>query len=188
MCRYLLKRYVDATEADVKLFNDFFLVMETLEEKQMHIINPVLPRMKSLEERILEKKESDCAWIQCIYKRLLSHENIQVIKWGLHNLCLVKVEFWPDMGHSDWLYDVLLTGLNNMVFYVREKADQLPQLGTDLEQLLQKCATLETEREGFFVFYVAFLRFLGMRLVCSTWLTLLLLYLQTKFLTAKLFR
>ena len=149
--QYLLKRYVDATDEHVDLFNDFFLVMETLEEKQMHIINPVLTRMESLEERILVKKETDSSWILCIYKRILSHENIQVIKWGLHQLCQLKVEHWPGIGHSDWLYDVLLTGLNNMVFYVREKAGQLPPLCRDLCQLLQKCATLTSEREGIFV-------------------------------------
>ena len=66
--QYLLKRYVDATDEHVDLFNDFFLVMETLEEKQMHIINPVLTRMESLEERILVKKETDSSWILCIYK------------------------------------------------------------------------------------------------------------------------
>ena len=149
--QYLLKRYVDATDEHVDLFNDFFLVMETLEEKQMHIINPVLTRMESLEERILVKKETDSSWILCIYKRILSHENIQVIKWGLHQLCQLKVEHWPGIGHSDWLYDVLLTGLNNMVFYVREKAGQLPPLCRDFCQLLQKCATLTSEREGIFV-------------------------------------
>ena len=149
--QYLLKRYVDATDEHVDLFNDFFLVMETLEEKQMHIINPVLTRMESLEERILVKKETDSSWILCIYKRILSHENIQVIKWGLHQLCQLKVEHWPGIGHSDWLYDVLLTGLNNMVFYVREKAGQLPPLCRDLCHLLQKCATLTSEREGIFV-------------------------------------
>lgn len=149
--QYLLKRYVDATDENVDLFNDFFLVMETLEEKQMHIINPVLTRMESLEERILVKKEADSSWINCIYSRLLSHENIQVIKWGLHQLCKVKVEFWPGIGHSDWLYDAMLTGLNNMVFYVREKACQLPPLGRDLGQFLLKCALLPEEREGFFV-------------------------------------
>ncbi|KZS02969.1 putative Methyltransferase TARBP1 [Daphnia magna] len=149
--QYLLKRYVDATDANVNLFNDFILVMETLEEKQMHIINPVLTRMKSLEDRMLVKKESDSSWILCIYNRLLSHENIQVIKWGLHNLCQLNIESWPGIGHSDWLYDALLMGLNNMVFYVRDKACKLPQLGIDLGQFLQKCATLEIEREGFFI-------------------------------------
>ncbi len=149
--QYLLKRFVDATDENVGLFNDFFLVMETLEEKQMHIINPVLTRMESLEERILVRKEADSSWILCIYKRILSHENIQVIKWGLHKLCQLKVEHWPGIGHSDWLYDALLMGLNNMVFYVREKACQLPPLGRDLGQFLQKCATLTNEREGFFV-------------------------------------
>lgn len=149
--QYLLKRYVDATDANVNLFNDFFLVMETLEEKQMHIINPVLTRMKSLEDRILIKKESDCSWILCIYNRVLSHENIQVIKWGLHNLCQLKIESWPGVGHTDWLYDALLMGLNNMIFYSRDKACQLPQLGIDFGQFLQKCATLEEEREGFFI-------------------------------------
>ena len=149
--QYLLKRYVDATAENVQLFNDFFLVMETLEEKQMHIINPVLTRMESLEDRILIKKEADSAWICCIFNRLLSHENIQVIKWGLHQLCRIQVQFWPGIGHSEWLYDGMLTALNNMVFYVREKAGQLPPLARDLEQFLAKCAALTEESQAIFL-------------------------------------
>lgn len=149
--QYLLKRYVDSTNQDLSLFNDFFLIMETLEEKQMHIINPVLVKMESLEERILVKKEIDSSWLTCLYNRLLTHENAHVIKSGLHKLFRSKLEHWSGIGKSDWLYDVILTGLNNMVFYVREKSDQLPQLGEDLTTFLVKCSTLLEEREGIFI-------------------------------------
>ena len=154
-CQYLLKRYVDSTsQQQVELFDDFFLILETFEERQLHIVQPVLSKLEALEERILVKKELDPSWLCSIYCRMLSHDNLQLIKIGLHKVCHLQLELWPGFGNDEhWLYDLFLSGLNTVIFYVREdktNQQQLPVFGKDLVQLMQKCFTLPAERSGFF--------------------------------------
>ena len=153
-CQYLLKRYVDSTnQPQVELFYDFFLILETFEERQLHIIKPVLAKLEALEQRILVNKDLDPSWLCSIYIRMLTHDNLQLIKIGLHKVCHLKLELWPGFGtDEDWLYDAFLAGLNTVTFYVREDKtnQQLPVLGQDLVQMIQKCSALATERTGFF--------------------------------------
>lgn len=148
--QYLLKRYADFFPEKAHLFSEFFLIVETLEEKQAHIITPVLTKVKGLEKRILESQEADPSWLCCIYARTLSHENLQIVKWGLLSLFEVKLDLWTGLGADDWLHETVLNGLNNVSFYLREKASDLPKLAENLVDFMQKCSKLHSERSGFF--------------------------------------
>ena len=81
--QYLLKRYQDSLahselSLNVEIFQDLFLVVETLEEKQIHIIKPVLTKMEKIRDRILIGKKANSSWLTALYKRILGHENLQV--------------------------------------------------------------------------------------------------------------
>jgi len=81
--QYLLKRYQDFVahsklSLDLNIFQDFFLVVETLEEKQIHIIKPVLTKMEKIRDGVLIGKRADPSWLTALYKRILGHENLQV--------------------------------------------------------------------------------------------------------------
>lgn len=119
-----------------------FQILETLEERQMHIISPVLARMELWQDRfILTSRPSlETSWLRSVYGRMLSHESGQVVKWSLHHICRLQLEFWPGFGSAQdqWLYGPFLTGLNNVTFYVRDRTDQLPALCEDLVHLLRK--------------------------------------------------
>ncbi len=115
--------------------------METLEERQIHIITPVLAKMGAWRDAaVLAGKALDPSWLSAVYSRILTHESNQVVKLGLHHVCRLRLECWPGFGSSqeEWLYSPLLRGLNNVTFYVRDSAEQLPVLGQDIIQLLNK--------------------------------------------------
>ena len=76
--QYLSKRYQDFYALDANIFDDYFLVVETLEEKQIHIIKPVLTKVINIQHGILLKKKAHPSWLTALYKRILAHENLQV--------------------------------------------------------------------------------------------------------------
>jgi len=81
--------------------------------------------------------------------------NLQVVKWGMHHICKLDVNLWPDIGHHDWLHDAFLQGLNHVTLYVRDGAGTVPKLAQDLIEYLQRCSQLSLpERQGFFHYFL----------------------------------
>lgn len=138
--RYMLKRSLDylcSNKIHIKTRNfswtansclnqwqDLFLVIESLEEKQVHIIKPVLPLIDKLF------KELDSAWALLALHQAVHHDNNHIVKWGLHFFfsqppCSNKLEFF--IGH-------LLPALDNTSLYYES------ELGNTLEKFMQSTA------------------------------------------------
>jgi hypothetical protein len=66
----------DALLKNNKLWEDYFLILECLEEKQVHIIQQVLNRLQVLQA-------FDSSWTAIVFKRFFAHQNIIVVRWGL---------------------------------------------------------------------------------------------------------
>jgi hypothetical protein len=138
--RYMLKRSLDylcsnkiqvttknfswTADSSLDLWQDFFLVIESLEEKQVHIIKPVLPLIDKLF------KELDSAWALLALHQAVHHDNNHIVKWGLNFFfnqrpCSNKLDFF--IGH-------LLPALDNTSLYFES------QLGNTLENFMQSTA------------------------------------------------
>ncbi|XP_046830389.1 probable methyltransferase TARBP1 isoform X1 [Vespa crabro] len=93
----------------------FFLVLEALEEKQKHLILPALTHLPGLI-----KSNEVCGncfniiWLGCIFKRILQHENNNIVKLGLLNICNMDVimcdeqflGFFVNMLNNTFLYEI----------------------------------------------------------------------------------
>ena len=107
--QYLLKRYVDARiSSNPGVFFDIFLLLETLEEKQTHIIKPVLARLDALTDQVLVRKQADPTWLMAVYSRIISHENLQIVKWGVQRICKLNLSIHSDsIGEDDLFHELV---------------------------------------------------------------------------------
>uniref|UniRef100_A0A8C6DMN6 TAR (HIV-1) RNA binding protein 1 n=1 Tax=Moschus moschiferus TaxID=68415 RepID=A0A8C6DMN6_MOSMO len=84
----------------LKFWENYILIMETLEGNQIHVIKPVLPKLNSLFDYAVSE-ENGCwlfhpSWHLCIYKRMFESENKILTKEGVtHFLELYETRILP---------------------------------------------------------------------------------------------
>lgn len=80
----------DASSSIDHIKERFFLLYEALEEKQEHLITPVLFHVATLVKVNKEHRTCNCfnvVWLQCIFEKILLHENNSIAKWGVSYVC-----------------------------------------------------------------------------------------------------
>ncbi|VTJ75803.1 Hypothetical predicted protein [Marmota monax] len=127
----------------LKFWENYILIMETLEGNQIHVIKPVLPKLNNLFEYAVSE-ENGCwlfhpSWHMCVYKRMFESENKILTKEGvLHFLELYESEclpFSPDF--SEFIIGPLMDALSESSLYGRSPG-QLVGSGSPLGLKLQK--------------------------------------------------
>nr|XP_020643964.1 probable methyltransferase TARBP1 [Pogona vitticeps] len=181
--RYLLKRAVDASEslrwegrcsqdpgtgpclfwwcADknnqlTQFWENYILIMETLEGNQIHVIKPVLPKLNSLYEHAVSEQK-DCwvlhpSWHMCIYKRMFESENKTLAKEGIfHFLEIWQAKHLPaSPAFSEFVIGPLMDALSESSFYSRlpgQTTGTCPSLGIKLQKFLTAFFTNLPEEE-----------------------------------------
>ena len=91
-----------------EIWNDFFTVVETLEESQVHIVNQVTGKIGRLMTMVqysevahlTEEKPLHMIWILVIFKILLQHCNMTIMKCGLEFFLreFPNVSNWPQVS------------------------------------------------------------------------------------------
>ncbi|XP_070524773.1 probable methyltransferase TARBP1 isoform X2 [Cardiocondyla obscurior] len=115
----------------------FFLVYEVLEEKQEHLITPVLSHIVDLVKVNKTHKVCGCfsiVWLQCIFEKVLLHENNHVAKWGVLYVCRLD-----DTIFTDEFLELFVKVLNNNFLYECQLDEDSPSIVRELSQFL-RCA------------------------------------------------
>ncbi|XP_062980444.1 probable methyltransferase TARBP1 [Elgaria multicarinata webbii] len=181
--RYLLKRAVDVSDklpteckcsqdpgnepclfwwcAEKKdqltqFWENYILIMETLEGNQIHVIKPVLPKLNSLYEHAVSEQK-DCwvfhpSWHMCIYQRMFESENKTLTKEGVfHFLEIWQTKHLPTSpGFSEFIIGPLMDALSESSLYSRSSGQIIgtcPPLGMKLQKFLAKFFTNLPEKE-----------------------------------------
>nr|XP_045006308.1 probable methyltransferase TARBP1 [Jaculus jaculus] len=127
----------------LKFWENYILIMETLEGNQIHVIKPVLPKLNSLFECAVSE-ENGCwllhpSWLMCIYKGMFESENKILTKEGVtHFLELYEAKslpFAPEL--SEFVIGPLMDALSESFLYVRSPGQQVGS-GSPLGLKLQK--------------------------------------------------
>uniref|UniRef100_A0A8C5KY37 tRNA (guanosine(18)-2'-O)-methyltransferase TARBP1 n=1 Tax=Jaculus jaculus TaxID=51337 RepID=A0A8C5KY37_JACJA len=127
----------------LKFWENYILIMETLEGNQIHVIKPVLPKLNSLFECAVSE-ENGCwllhpSWLMCIYKGMFESENKILTKEGVtHFLELYEAKslpFAPEL--SEFVIGPLMDALSESFLYVRSPSQQVGS-GSPLGLKLQK--------------------------------------------------
>ncbi|WAR19994.1 TARB1-like protein [Mya arenaria] len=110
-----------------KVWEDFILLAEVLEEKQVHVIKPLLPRMDTLLKACTLPKETGRAllhtsWLKVVLLRCSLHESLQVIRWGANTALALDVRHCPviEQGFLKYLSGEMLLSLREPKLYVRD--------------------------------------------------------------------
>ncbi|XP_008276956.1 probable methyltransferase TARBP1 [Stegastes partitus] len=80
-----------------EFWEDYALVMETLEENQVHVVRPVLNRIDTLiQTTVNDNQASDQglfhpSWLLCVYQRMFHSENKSLMREGVCHLLELKV-------------------------------------------------------------------------------------------------
>ena len=77
----------DKTLEGKELFDTYFLIIETLEEKQVHLVKQVLQNLQDLVNVSNHKSGSGpffhSSWILIAFLRLFKHPSIALVRWGV---------------------------------------------------------------------------------------------------------
>ncbi|XP_059755484.1 probable methyltransferase TARBP1 isoform X3 [Balaenoptera ricei] len=127
----------------LKFWENYILIMETLEGNQIHVIKPVLPKLNNLFEYAVSE-ENGCwlfhpSWHLCIYKRMFESENKILTKEGVtHFLELCETRVLPFSAEfSEFIIGPLMDALSESSLYSRSPG-QLIGSGSPLGLKLQK--------------------------------------------------
>jgi len=107
-----------------ELFNDVFLVLETLEEKQVHIVKPVFQTMIRLLGPTLcpfrNGKSLHVSWILVLFQRILDHSNTSVVRWGLINLLEVDISLYQNYSLMEKIIKMIVKNLTSSSVFLNE--------------------------------------------------------------------
>ncbi|XP_048361116.1 probable methyltransferase TARBP1 [Sphaerodactylus townsendi] len=149
----------------IQFWENYILIMETLEGNQIHVIKPVLPKLTSLYEyAVSEQKDSwvfHPSWHMCVYKRMFEGENKTLAKEGVIHF----LEMWqtqclpPSPGFSEFVIGPLMDALSESSFYSRSSGQVIgmcPTLGIQLQKFLAAFFTNvpEEEKSGFLLKFI----------------------------------
>ncbi|XP_054957106.2 probable methyltransferase TARBP1 isoform X3 [Pan paniscus] len=129
----------------LKFWENYILIMETLEGNQIHVIKPVLPKLNNLFEYAVSE-ENGCwlfhpSWHMCIYKRMFESENKILTKEGvIHFLELYETKILPfSPEFSEFIIGPLMDALSESSLYSRSPGQPIGScspLGLKLQKFL----------------------------------------------------
>uniref|UniRef100_A0A8C3FDV0 TAR (HIV-1) RNA binding protein 1 n=1 Tax=Chrysemys picta bellii TaxID=8478 RepID=A0A8C3FDV0_CHRPI len=155
---------VEKNDKLLQFWENYILIMETLEGNQIHVIKPVLPKLNSLYEYALSEK--GCwlfhpSWHMCIYKRMFESENKTLTREGVAQfLEIYETKRLPNSpGFSEFIIGPLMDALSESSLYGRSPGQLIgacPPLGVKLQKFLSIYLTLlpEEERSTFLLKFI----------------------------------
>ncbi|KAG1930327.1 probable methyltransferase TARBP1 isoform X2 [Pimephales promelas] len=124
-----------------EFWEDFALVLETLEENQIHVIRPVLKRIDVLVETTATDIQGGLfspSWLLCVYQRMFHSENKAVMKEGVNHLLELKALHHSAfaLAFSQFVIGPLMDVLAESALYHRAPQQNIkdcPELGVKLQ-------------------------------------------------------
>uniref|UniRef100_A0A673BT74 tRNA (guanosine(18)-2'-O)-methyltransferase TARBP1 n=1 Tax=Sphaeramia orbicularis TaxID=375764 RepID=A0A673BT74_9TELE len=91
----LFKWTSDRSKLLREFWEDYALVMETLEENQVHVVRPVLNRIDTLIQMTANDSQGHGllhpSWLLCVYQRMFHSENKTLMREGVYHLLALQV-------------------------------------------------------------------------------------------------
>ncbi|XP_039313554.1 uncharacterized protein LOC105193761 isoform X2 [Solenopsis invicta] len=126
----------DMSSSIERIKERFFLLYEALEEKQEHLITPVLFHVATLAKINKDHRTCDCfniIWLRCIFEKILLHENNFIAKWGVTHVCKLD----DDTIFDDQFLELFIGILNNNFLYECHSNEECPGIVEELSQFLR---------------------------------------------------
>ncbi|XP_061083449.1 probable methyltransferase TARBP1 [Conger conger] len=128
-----------------EFWEDYALILETLDENQIHLVRPVLNRINTLIEATVSDTEDSAllhpSWLQCVYQRMFHSENKTVMREGVCHLldmqCIRSPAF--ALAFAQFIVGPFLDILAESSLFHRssnQRIGERPEFGTKLEAFL----------------------------------------------------
>ncbi|XP_023819046.1 probable methyltransferase TARBP1 [Oryzias latipes] len=148
----------DRVEVLRKFWEDYVLVMETLEENQIHVVRPVLNRIDTLIETTVNGCQgSDWglfhpSWLLCVYHRMFQSENKSLTKEGVCHLVELRVLQHPAFAlcFSQFIVGPFMDVLSETSLFHRspgERVGECPELAVKLRVFMETFFTSLPQEE-----------------------------------------
>ncbi|KAI8482105.1 Tar (HIV-1) RNA binding protein 1 [Branchiostoma belcheri] len=134
------------------VWQDYILIIETLEENQVHVVKPVLPRMKTLITAMATVlPDPGClllhpSWLYTVYRKAFTHDNKNIHRWALLDILQLDLAASPHiitMGFTQFILGPVMSKLlQDTSLYNRlegEKLGSCPVIGQAILPFLTKC-------------------------------------------------
>ncbi|KAM4729352.1 putative methyltransferase TARBP1 [Anableps anableps] len=142
-----------------EFWEDYTLVMETLEENQVHVVRPVLNRIDTLIQATVNDNEGlglfHPSWLLCVYQRMFHSENKSLMREGVSHLLQLQVLQQPAfaVAFSQFVVDSFMNVLSETSLFCRSSGQNVgdcPELAVKLQVFLVTFFTsLPSENRGF---------------------------------------
>ncbi|XP_011309831.1 uncharacterized protein [Fopius arisanus] len=110
----------------------YFLLLESLEEKQAHLVLPAMSHLDELlDTSITHDPLLNITWVRCLFTRILNHDNDRVIKAGITALLRMELRIFDDK-----FITLLIETLNKTFLYEDQSSNPHPQVFRDLSQMI----------------------------------------------------
>ncbi|CAL4098731.1 unnamed protein product [Meganyctiphanes norvegica] len=132
---------LEKRDAIQSLWYDFFLLVETLEEKQAHVIWPLCSKIDNLLECASTRNLIHITWVLVIFKRFMDHDNKNIKKWAIEKI--LTLEFSQEIlnnGVLSFTFHEVLDALSDYSLYARDSGQILgtiSKVGNQLAVFLQ---------------------------------------------------
>ncbi|XP_026045674.1 probable methyltransferase TARBP1 [Astatotilapia calliptera] len=142
-----------------EFWEDYVLVMETLEENQIHVVRPVLNRIDTLIQTTANDDQGQGlfhpSWLLCVYQRMFHSENKSLMREGVCHLLELRVLQQPTfaLAFSQFIVGPFMDVLSETSLFHRsvgQSVGDCPELGVKLEVFLATFfSSLPTEHRGY---------------------------------------
>ncbi|XP_019131183.2 probable methyltransferase TARBP1 [Larimichthys crocea] len=127
-----------------EFWEDYALVMETLEENQVHVVRPVLNRIDTLIQTTVNDSQASGqglfhpSWLLCVYQRMFHSENKSLMREGVCHLLELQVLQQPDfaVAFSQFIVGPFMDVLSETSLFQRsvgQSVGDCPELGVKLQ-------------------------------------------------------
>ncbi|CAJ1067470.1 probable methyltransferase TARBP1 [Xyrichtys novacula] len=139
---------------------DYALVMETLEENQVHVVRPVLNRIDTLIQTTVNDSQASGqglfhpSWLLCVYQRMFHSENKSLMREGVCHLLELQVLQQPAfaLALSQFIVGPFMDVLSETSLFHRSAEQRIgdcPELGTKLQVFMTTFfSSLPSEHRG----------------------------------------
>ncbi|XP_054455903.1 probable methyltransferase TARBP1 [Anoplopoma fimbria] len=127
-----------------EFWEDYALVMETLEENQIHVVRPVLNRIDTLIQTTVNDSQASGqvffhpSWLLCVYQRMFHSENKSLMREGVCHLLELQVLQQPAfaLAFSQFIVGPFMDVLSETSLFYKSAGQSVgdcPELGAKLQ-------------------------------------------------------
>ncbi|XP_068424290.1 probable methyltransferase TARBP1 isoform X2 [Clinocottus analis] len=140
-----------------EFWEDYALVMETLEENQIHVVRPVLNRIDTLIQTTVNDSQGQLfhpSWLLCVYQRMFHSENKSLMREGVCHLLELQVLQQPAfaLSFSQFIVGPFMDVLSETSLFhksVGQSVGDCPEIGAKLQVFMITFFTsLPSEHRG----------------------------------------